>query len=88
MKKLVGHGFSSESKIPPSVETSAMPMLSSSAASGRCQLRASAGDGGPRFCPGSSRTLTTFGEGVRSRLASVALCARPFGRPSEKARKP
>jgi hypothetical protein len=27
MKKLVGHGFSSESRIPPSVETSAIVML-------------------------------------------------------------
>jgi hypothetical protein len=29
MKKLVGHGFASESRIPPSVETSAIPTLSS-----------------------------------------------------------
>ncbi len=34
MKKLVGHGFASESRIPPSVETSAIAMLSNRASVG------------------------------------------------------
>ena len=34
MKKLVGHDFSSESRMPPSVETSAITTLSTSASAG------------------------------------------------------
>jgi hypothetical protein len=42
-----------------------------------CQPRASACEGHPGFCPGSSLTLTTFHEGVRFRLVSAALHAAP-----------
>ena len=39
MKKLVGHDFSSASRILPSVETSAMAALSKSASPGRTVRR-------------------------------------------------
>ena len=59
MKKLVGHGFSSESRIPPSVETSAMATLSSRASVGR-PVRRCAAAAGVITSVSTSRTPTTW----------------------------
>ncbi len=59
MKKLVGQGFASERRIPPSVETSAIAMLSRSASPGRAVSRCAAA-AGVITSVRTSRTPTTW----------------------------
>ncbi len=59
MKKLVGQGFASESRMPPSVETSASATLSPSATAGRPVSRCAVA-AGVITSVSTSRTPTTW----------------------------